>query len=148
LKNKGSLLHSFELDLSNTKYTAESVYWGSSGKWPAELAEPGSGYYWCSKYNAPLPTHWWMTLQKPLEIVSIAFEEAYKGATFEFIGTDTKNARGKSLIKGTRDEINDVEFANGKSYRHYGFKITSYGKKKYASLKNFQFYVKASADEE
>lgn len=104
--------------------------------------------------NPHLPVYWWMTLEKPLRIVSIAFDEQYKGATFEFRGTNWKESGTyfthtyTTLTKGNRDKINDVEFENGKSYRHYGFKITALGSgQHYASLKNFQFTVKVENNE-
>jgi len=147
-KCQGSFFHGSKLKVRKD-YSASSVYksywWGTT--YPAKLAVTGS--YWCSKKEARLPVYWWMSLSEPVEIISIAFEEKYEGATFEFFASHVKKATNefvrKPLIKGTRDEINDVDFENGESYRYYGLVITAFGKgKKYASLKNFQFYAKGA----
>ena len=88
-----------------------------------------------------------MSLELPVKIVSISFDEEYPGATFEFFGSEKMYARGekytKVLIKGTRDEINKVDFKNDRSFQFYGLKVKEKGKgQKYASVKNFEFYVK------
>jgi len=93
--------------------------------------------------------NWWlMSLDKPVEIVSITFEEKYKGATFEFFASNTNNAADpkerKVLIRGTPNEINRVNFENGASYRYYGLAITTHGN--YASVMNFEFYAKDNVD--
>ena len=84
-------------------------------------------------------------MEKPVEIVSITFEEKYPAATFEFFATNTTECgkTGTELINGTRAEINQKTFKNGGSYYCYGLRITKLGDgKKYgdlASLSKFRF---------
>lgn len=125
------------------EYNASSWYDGYSGDYKAEKAVTPR-WYWCSKEYATQPQYWWITLPKPVEIVSIAFEEGYgAGGQYELLASNKSDCatNGKSLmlIKGTRDEINEKPFENGRSYSCYGFKITH---DSYATVKDFQFFYK------
>merc|ERR1712142_1287766 len=151
--SKGSIVSSLTLDLNPT-YSASSEW---SKGWSADKAATAGGY-WCSRRDPTTPVYWWLSIgDVEEEIVKIAFEEEEfplatdalepPRAQFEFFASDTKacTRNGRELISGTRDEINEKIFANGRRYHCYGLKITNlpttknWGK--LATLKNFRFYV-------
>jgi len=122
-------------------YGASSIW---SGLYAADKAVKGGKNYWCSAENGGSPQFWWISfVEKPVEIVSIVFEEKYPGAEFEFFASETKECGndGRKLINGTREMINDKKFVNGKAYHCYGLKITNLPNTKYgglASLRNLE----------
>merc|ERR1712142_592589 len=151
--SKGSIVSSLTLDLNPT-YSASSEW---SKGWSADKAATAGGY-WCSRRDPTTPVYWWLSIgDVEEEIVKIALEEEEfplatdalepPRAQFEFFASDTKacTRNGRELISGTRDEINEKIFANGRRYHCYGLKITNlpttknWGK--LATLKNFRFYV-------
>jgi len=127
------------------KYEASSR-WGE--KYTAEKAMQWTGGYWCSKRNDPAPAFWWISFDKPVQIVEIRFAEKYFGASFEFYGSDDTNACGKTgetLIEGKRYQINGRKFNNTKAYHCYGLKVTKLAKTRYGSLatiRQFRFRVR------
>merc|ERR550534_2760773 len=73
-----------ESDLT-IEYSASSE-WSSS--YDAGHAAEGEGAYWCSDGGDEAPLYWWISFkEKPVEIVTIMFEEKYPGAVFEFFGS-------------------------------------------------------------
>ena len=88
-------------------------------------------------------------MAKPIEVVSIAFEEKYPGAVFEFFASSgeecAKPKDGTVLINGTQEEISNIKFKNGRRYHCHGLRITKPAQtKRYgalASLKNFQLTI-------
>jgi len=133
-----------ELALGFTRKYSASSEW--SGSYDAGHAVEGEGQYWCSKRGAKAPLYFWISfVEKPVEIVSITFEEKYPAATFEFFATNNTECgkTGTELINGTREEINQKTFENGGSYYCYGLRITKLGDGgKYgdlASLSKFRF---------
>ena len=117
-------------------------------KYAADKAVEASGErerYYCSEQNAGLPVFWWLSFgDRRMKIVSIQFEEKYKGAEFEFFACDMKEfcKEGRVLINGTQKEINGKDFDNGQYYPCYGLKITKLGAYQYASLMKFQYFVR------
>jgi len=130
-----------ESDLT-IEYSASSK-WSSS--YDAGHAAEGEGAYWCSDGGDEAPLYWWISFkEKPVEIVTITFEEKYPGAVFEFFGSSTEECaeKGTVLINGTRADIFDRKFSNGRSYHCYGLKITKLAKSSHgrlASLMKFDF---------
>jgi len=136
-----------ESDLT-IEYSASSE-WSSS--YDAGHAAEGEGAYWCSDGGDEAPLYWWISFkEKPVEIVTITFEEKYPGAVFEFFGSSTEECaeKGTELISGNQADIDNRQFTNGRSYYCYGLKITklaetsSYGR--LASLTKFDFQYKDS----
>ena len=139
--SRGNILGS-ESDLT-IEYSASSK-WSSS--YDAGHAAEGEGAYWCSDGGDEAPLYWWISFkEKPVEIVTITFEEKYPGALFEFFGSSTEECaeKGTVLISGNKADINNRQFPNGRSYHCYGLKITKlaessrYGR--LASLTKFDF---------
>ena len=136
-----------ESDLT-IEYSASSE-WSSS--YDAGHAAEGEGAYWCSDGGDEAPLYWWISFkERPVEIVTITFEEKYPGALFEFFGSSTEECaeKGTALISGNQADIDNRQFTNGRSYYCYGLKITklaetsSYGR--LASLTKFDFQYKGS----
>ena len=134
---------------STIKFKASSSW---RNKYNSSKAVKGGRSYWCSKKTDPAP-HWWISfVAKPIEVVSIAFEEKYPGAEFEFFASSGKECAedGTVLIKGTQAEISNEKFENGRRYHCYGLKITKLVQtKKYgalASLRNFQLTINHKDD--
>lgn len=121
------------------QFYASSVY---DESYAASKANVTGGYY-CSEKNADLPVYWWMSLgEEKGKIISIQFEEKYKGAEFEFFVSNTKECgtEGKVLISGTQEDISGKEFNNESQIYHcYGLKITKLGRNGYASLMNLKY---------
>ena len=138
------------LNLKLTKtYQASSTYvnsWNPTFDWRADKAVQ-QGSHWSSGPKAKVPVFWWISFkEEPVEIVSIAFEEVFPGAQFEFFASNTTKAEGgRKLISGTQKQINHVDFENGHFYRHYGFKITKFGQLNSVTLKNFDFFVRGKS---
>merc|ERR1712142_1111483 len=151
----GSVLPGTLLDV---KYVASE--YADSGH-VAKMATKEEGGYWCSKkypkYYNRLPLYWWIMIkEKPVKIVSIAFDEydnsKYNEAEFTFFGSKfcdpdpEKIGRCfpkdhcKTLISGVQAKISGVEFVNEDYFHCYFLKITT--EKKYASMKNFRFFYK------
>merc|ERR1712142_609412 len=131
--SKGSIVSSLTLDLNPT-YSASSEW---SKGWSADKAATAGGY-WCSRRDPTTPVYWWLSIgDVEEEIVKIAFEEEEfplatdaqepPRAQFEFFASEAKacTRNGRKLISGTRDEINEKIFANGRRYHCYGLKITN-----------------------
>jgi len=136
-----------ESDLT-IEYSASSE-WSSS--YDAGHAAEGEGAYWCSDGGDEAPLYWWISFkERPVEIVTITFEEKYPGAVFQFFGSSTEECaeKGTELISGNQADIDNRQFTNGRSYYCYGLKITklaetsSYGR--LASLTKFDFQYKDS----
>jgi len=130
-----------ESDLT-IEYSASSKW---SGSYDAGHAVEGEGAYWCSDGGDEAPLYWWISFkEKPMEIVTITFEEEYPGAVFEFFGSSTEECaeKGTVLISGNRADIYNRKFTNGRAYHCYGLKITKLAKSSYgrlASLMKFDF---------
>jgi len=131
-----------ESDLT-IEYSASSE-WSSS--YDAGHEAEGEGAYWSSDGGDEAPLYWWISFkEKPVEIVTITFEEKYPGALFEFFGSSTEECaeKGTVLISGNKADIYNRQFPNGRSYHCYGLKITKlaessrYGR--LASLTKFDF---------
>ena len=125
-----------------------TIKYNASSSWGAySAADAVTGGYWCSARGAEPPQFWWISFEeRPVEIVKIAFDEQYVGATYEFFASDTKECttEGRKLISGTREQINEEMFTNGKPYYCYGLNITNLPTPKssvgpVASLKQFHF---------
>ena len=133
------------------KYKASSE-WNSN--YDADHAIHVGGGYWCSKKNAGAPLYWWISfVNEPVEIVSITFVERYPAAEVEFFASSTRECAetGLVLINGTRADINNKIFENGRSYYCYGLRFTKLGNSKHngklASLKKFDFHFKGMSCE-
>ena len=128
------------------KFKASSSWPSSRNSYNSSKAVKGGRSYWCSK-KTDLAPYWWISFEaKPIEVVSIAFEEKYPGAVFEFFASSGGKCAedGTVLINGTQTEISNKDFENGGRYHCYGLRITkrfptSYGP--LATLRNFQLIV-------
>jgi len=140
---------------STIKFKASSSWPSSRNSYNSSKAVKGGRSYWCSKKTDETP-YWWISFEaKPIEVVSIAFEEKYSGpwggAEFEFFASSGEECAedGRVLIKGTQAEISNEKFENGRRYHCYGLRITkrfptSYGP--LATLRNFQLIVNRKDD--
>jgi len=152
-----------EIHLSSTELSAaevaSTIEFSASSSWPSSRnsynpSKAVQGGYWCSKRNDPAPFWWISFVEKPIEVVSIAFEENYSGAAFEFFASSGEECaepkNGNVLIKGTREEISNIKFKNGQRYHCYGLRITKLAQTKnwgaLASLKKFQLTIHREDD--
>jgi len=148
-----------EVHLSSTELSAEvglTIKFDASSSWSNSYnpSKAVRGGYWCTNKRDPAP-YWWISfVAKPIEVVSIAFEEKYPGAVFEFFASSgeecAKPKDGTVLINGTQEEISNIKFKNGRRYHCYGLRITKPAQtKRYgalATLKNFQLTIHREDD--
>merc|ERR1719244_1587077 len=140
----GSIKPNTDLRLT-MEYRASSEYDNDNDKYAAKSAEIGGSTYWCSKKGSEAPQYWRMLFkQRPVQIVSIGFEERHEGAEFQFFASnDVENCDPETyLINGTREKIDGELFENKESYFCYGLKVASY--RTYATVKNFNFNYRGS----
>jgi len=156
--DKGSTLLDIDSKLNFTiKYNASSSWsdknnaekamlWAEGYSSKPDWCKPYCQPYWCSKKGDEAPLFWWISFEKPVQIVEIKFEETFMLASFEFFGSDTCGEKGTTLKTGRWWDFIDKSLENKRAYRCYGLKVTklaehtdSYGP--LATIKKFQFRV-------